>query len=208
MFVVTRESGPVLTNGYLMADDNRNAVIIDTPLGIWELFKPIIEEKELELKAILLTHSHWDHTFESNSISKENKIKVYVHQADLYRILEPNKHTVFKLPFTIDAVEDYETISDGDILAFGDIKLQVIHTPGHTEGGVCYVDEKNKFIFTGDTLFKGSIGRTDLPGGDTEQLFNTIRTKIISLPQDFLIYSGHGPITTIEKEIQNNPYVN
>ena len=208
MFVVTRESGPVLTNGYLLVDDNRNAVIIDTPIGIWDLFKPIIKEKGLELKAILLTHTHWDHTFDANKISKENNIHVYAHQLDQFRLKEPNLHTVYKLPYNIDPVDNIITVKDGDILEFGGINLKVIHTPGHTEGGVCYVDEKNKLVFTGDTLFRGTVGRTDFPGGDSEQLFNSIRTKIISLPLDFIIYSGHGPISTIEHEIKNNPYIN
>jgi len=207
MFVVTRESGPVQTNAYLLADDNGNAVIIDTPMGIWKIFKQIIIEKELELKAILLTHTHWDHTFDSNLISEENKIQVFVHPLDAYRILDPNMHTVFNLPFNIEPVNNIAFINDNDILSFGDIKLKVIHTPGHTEGGVCYVDEENKLIFTGDTLFRGNVGRTDLPGGSSEQLFDTIRTKIITLPLDFQIFSGHGPSTTVEKEIQSNPYI-
>lgn len=208
MFVVSKGSGPVQTNGYLLGDDNGNAVIIDAPLGIWDIFEPIIDERNLNLRAVLLTHTHWDHTLDSNLISKKNNIKVLVHPDDLHRILEPDLHSVFSLPFKIEPVEDYQLINDGDILEYGGIKLKVIHTPGHTEGGVCYVDEENKLVFTGDTIFRGSVGRTDLPGGNSEQLFDTIRTKIINLPLDYKIYSGHGPISTIEKEIQSNPYVN
>lgn len=208
MFVVTRECGPVLTNGYLLGDDNGNAVIIDAPMGIWDLFEPIIKEKQLTLRAILLTHTHWDHTIDSYRITEQSNALVYVHSLDAFRLLEPNLHTVYKLPFKIQPVSNFIYVNDGDLLKFGEIKLRVIHTPGHTEGGVCYVDEENRLIFTGDTIFSGSVGRTDLPGGESKQLLDTIRTKIISLPLDYNIYSGHGPATTINKEVQSNPFIN
>lgn len=208
MFVFTKGSGPVLTNGYLLYDDNKNAVIIDAPMDIWDTFAPILSQEKLILRGLLLTHSHWDHIIDASKITAAMNIPTYIHQADSYRLEEPNLHTVFDLPFEIEPIYNSIYINEGDILNFGDIKLRVLHTPGHTEGGVCYVDDENKIIFTGDTLFKESVGRTDLPGGSNSQLFNSIRTKIISLPLDYRVYSGHGQSTTIEHEINYNPFLN
>ncbi|HRP01280.1 MAG TPA: MBL fold metallo-hydrolase [Candidatus Kapabacteria bacterium] len=207
MFVATRESGPIQTNSYLLADDNKNAVIIDAPLGILDLFVPIIEENNLNLQALLLTHSHWDHMLDAKKIVDRYQIPLFVHQLDAYRLNEPNKHTVFQLPFTIEAVAEQQYVDDGECLKFGDIEIDILHTPGHTEGGVCYVLKNENIIFSGDTLFRESIGRADLPGASLSQLLHSIRTKIINLSPNYKVLSGHGPATTIEHEIHNNPFI-
>lgn len=209
MQVISCESGPVATNSFLVFDKNTGeAVIIDAPLGITEYYNRMITENNLNLTGILLTHTHWDHVADCNKLSKQYNVSVFAHNDDIYRLKEPMKHTVFQLPFEIEAVENPKELNDNDTLDFGGIKFLVIHTPGHTEGGVCFLNFENKLIFTGDTIFNESIGRVDLPGGSMELLLNSIRTKIMTLPDDFVIYSGHGPSTTIGREKMFNPFLN
>ena len=209
MQVISCESGPVATNSFLVFDKNTGeAVIIDAPLGITEYYNRMITENNLNLMGILLTHTHWDHVADCNKLSKQYNVSVFAHNNDIYRLKEPMKHTVFQLPFEIEAVENPKVLNDNDTLDFGGIKFLVIHTPGHTEGGVCFLNFGNKLIFTGDTIFNESIGRVDLPGGSMELLLNSIRTKIMTLPDDFVIYSGHGPSTTIGREKMFNPFLN
>ncbi len=208
MIVVVKESGPVYTNGYLVYNENEsNAVIIDAPMGLWDQISDFVANANLNIIAILITHSHWDHTVDCHLISNITKAPVYVHQEDIYRISNPMQHTILKLPFEIDAVDNPIPIHDNDELKFGNLNFKVIHTPGHTEGGVCYVNYQGKIIFSGDTIFKNSIGRTDLPGGSRNKLLDSIRTKIINLPMEFSIYSGHGPVTTVGRELSQNPFL-
>ncbi|MDP3436314.1 MAG: MBL fold metallo-hydrolase, partial [Bacteroidales bacterium] len=102
---------------------------------------------------------------------------------------------------------DTVDLNEGDILSFGESHLKVIHTPGHTRGGVSFYSEEDKLVITGDALFAGSIGRTDLPGGDYDQLMESLLGKIVKLGDDYTVYPGHGPATTIEKEISSNPFL-
>ncbi len=208
MIVIKKESGPAYTNGYLVYDEvDKNAVIIDAPLGLWNEIKDIILEKNLSINAILLTHTHWDHILDCNLICKETNADIYVHKFDNYRLEEPNKHTIFNLPFHIEPMFCSKFVEDNQIINFGNLCFKVIHTPGHTEGGICFYNEANNIIFTGDTLFQNSIGRTDFPGGSLTQLLESIKNKLLILPSDTIVYSGHGNPTTIGFDIQNNPFL-
>jgi glyoxylase-like metal-dependent hydrolase (beta-lactamase superfamily II) len=205
--LTTLEAGPVSTNGYLVADpDTRLAVVIDTPLGVCQPFADMASSNGYTIAAILLTHSHWDHTADCAALQRRTGAPVYVHPADAYRLTDPMAHTIWPLPFTIEPVADFLTLAHGQELSFGGLHFRVLHTPGHTEGGVSLVQGAHSRVFVGDTLFNGSVGRVDLPGGDEEQLISSIRRELFALPDDTLVYSGHGPETSIGRERVENPY--
>jgi glyoxylase-like metal-dependent hydrolase (beta-lactamase superfamily II) len=206
--VLKIEAGPVATIGYLVKDDKSNsAAIIDAPLASTSFFESLIVENNLKIEAILLTHTHWDHIADCSKLVKLTKAPVYVHQSDLYRLTEPMLHTIFPLPFTIEPVSEVVKINSGDKIKIGLLEFEVLHTPGHTEGGVCFVEHSNGVVFSGDTLFKGSIGRVDLPGGSMNQLLDSINSKLMTLPDNFKVYSGHGDETTIGWEKFHNPFL-
>ncbi len=199
------EAGPVYTIGYLVYDpDSAKAILIDAPLDCSHAILEFLGEKKLELEKIILTHTHWDHMGDAAELSKETGAEVLCHQADAYRLDDPNEHAMMFLPFDINPVDNRTYINEGDMVKVGNIKFSVVHTPGHTEGGICLVNKPGKTIFSGDTLFLGSIGRTDLRGGDTETLLDSIRTKLFTLGDDYRVYPGHGSDTTIGVERKSN----
>ncbi len=202
------ESGPVATIAYLVVDMNSGcAVIIDAPLDSCARIDTIIKNNNLKVEAILLTHTHWDHIADCSKIKELTSANVYLHKSDFYRLNEPMKHTIYPLPFMIEPVNNVEFLNMGDKIKIGSLEFEVLHTPGHTEGGLCFVEHSNKVVFVGDTLFNESIGRVDLPGGSMEQLIDSIEQHLLVLPDNYRVYSGHGPETTIAWERNNNPFL-
>jgi glyoxylase-like metal-dependent hydrolase (beta-lactamase superfamily II) len=209
MRIIPVETGPIATVGYLVIDESsKEAVIIDAPLDSSKYFAALIDENKIMVAAILLTHTHWDHTAECKKLIDLTGAKVYAHSSDIYRLIDPMNHTIFPLPFIIEPVLNPVPLKHLDIITAGSLEFKVIHTPGHTEGGVCFVESKQKVLFTGDTLFRGSVGRTDLPGGSKDLLIDSIWKEILTLPDQFIVYCGHGPSTTIGWERLNNPFLN
>ncbi len=209
MQIFAIEAGPVATNGYLVVDDSTSkCVIIDTPLVSADRFMSLINENGYILECILLTHSHWDHTGDCVKLFNKTGVDIYLHKDDEYRLRNPKSHTIMQLPFEIDSYNASKLLKDKDILKIGNLEFEVLHTPGHTEGSVCFVEHKNKVVFSGDTLFEGSIGRVDLPGGDEEAIFNSLQNVLMNLPDDYKVYCGHGSMTTIGKEKKYNPFLN
>lgn len=203
------ECGPVATNCYLVGDEaTKSAFLIDAPKGAFEPVMRVLAEKSWTLTDVLLTHTHWDHTADCSLLKQQTGARVVVHEADLYRLTDPMAHTIWPLPFVIDPVSDAVTIgSDVTSLMVGSgLVLEVLHTPGHTEGGICFVERPVGRIFVGDTLFDGSVGRTDLPGGDMDVLIHSIRTQLFPLPDDMVAWPGHGPETSIGRERRTNPF--
>jgi glyoxylase-like metal-dependent hydrolase (beta-lactamase superfamily II) len=187
---------------YLLVDETeKKAVLIDAPPDCFENISEKLIELELKLDAVLLTHSHWDHTVDSALFIEKMGAKVFIHKLDNYRLVEPMKHSLLYLPFEIKPVTSAEFLENGARLSYGSINLDVIHTPGHTEGSVCYYAKEQNLLFSGDTLFCEGIGRTDLPGGDTDKIFASIRNKLLILPEKTRVYPGHGTSTTIENEL-------
>jgi hydroxyacylglutathione hydrolase len=208
MKLVIIESGPAYTNGYLIFDElTQEGAIIDAPLECCDEFDKIIKEHNIKIKAILLTHTHWDHTGDTACLQDATKSDVYVHEADEYRLIDPMANSSYSLPFELKPCIPDKYLEDEQLIKVGKINIQVIHTPGHTEGSVCFVLAEEKIIFTGDSLFLESIGRTDLSGGNTQVLLNSIKSKILILPEDYTIYPGHGQSSTIRHEKKHNPFL-
>jgi glyoxylase-like metal-dependent hydrolase (beta-lactamase superfamily II) len=209
--ILTFECGPVATNCYLVGSDETSlAFLIDAPK---DCIAPVLAALELNgwtLVDILLTHTHWDHTADCAHLQSRTGARVVVHIDDVYRLTDPMTHTIWPLPFTIPPVTVFETLTGtGGTLEIlnGTASIVWVHTPGHTEGGVCFLDERQHRAYVGDTLFAGSIGRADLPGGDMETLCTSIKQELFCLPDEVIVYPGHGPVTTIGDEKQFNPFV-
>ena len=202
------ESGPVATYGYMVSDSATGvAAVIDVPIGSADFFIEAAARENVHITTILLTHSHWDHTGDAAKLQRATKAHIAVHPDDEYRMIEPNAYTGFPLPFTLEACKADQYVRAGDTVTLGAWTFEVRHTPGHTEGGICFIDHARKLAFVGDTLFAGSIGRTDLPGGDTATLLNAIRTQLFTLDDDFVILPGHGNRTSIGTERRTNPFL-
>jgi hydroxyacylglutathione hydrolase len=202
------ESGPVATFGYILADMTiRHALIVDVPLESAQDMLAVLDEQGLSVQAILLTHSHWDHTGNAQELKRATNAPIYCHPADAYRLVEPMKYTMFRLPFVIEQSPLDHELHHGDTISCGMWNLEVRHTPGHTEGGVCLIDHLQNIAFVGDTLFAGSIGRTDLPGGNTQQLLASIHRELMPLPDSMEFFAGHGDASTIGYERVHNRFL-
>ncbi|MDT3739712.1 MAG: MBL fold metallo-hydrolase [Candidatus Kapabacteria bacterium] len=207
MQIIQIEAGPVATIGYLVLDSkSKSAVIIDAPFESTAYFESVITEKELMVEAILLTHTHWDHIADCSRLAELTKAPVFVNSNDFHRLNNPMEHTIFPLPFKIEAVTEVNFVHDIDKIKVGSLEFEVLFTPGHTEGGICFVEHNEGAVFAGDTLFKESIGRVDLPGGSMPVILESINSKLMVLPDNYVVYSGHGPSTTIGWERVHNPF--
>ncbi len=196
-----------MTNTYIAIDEHTNmAMVIDAPMDAVNMIKSYIDEQNLNIVGVLLTHSHWDHAAETADMSEIFDAKVYLHKEDEFRLLKPNENSIFPLPFDIKPSKADVYVKDGDSIPFGNTMLKVIHTPGHTDGSVCYYDDKSAICFCGDTVFRESIGRIDLPGGSYEKISRSIKEKMLILDDNTRLLPGHGPESTIGYERKNNPY--
>lgn len=199
--------GLVRTNCYIVyTEDTKKAVIIDPAADSCRIMGEI-SALGVTPEAVLLTHGHFDHMLAADSLRNDYHIPVCVHKADAELIKHPNLNCSEQFLHMAYAISADEELEDGQNLRFLDGALTVISTPGHTEGSCCYYAKSENILFSGDTLFQGSVGRTDLPTGRAAQLTNSIREKLFGLPEDTLVLSGHGDQTTIGEEKQYNPYV-
>jgi len=206
--IFAAEAGLALTFGYCCVDARaKTAVIIDAPQYCDEVFGSLCEREGYSVAAILLTHSHWDHTASAAAMKRRFDAPLHIHRADEYRLTEPNAHTVWALPFVIESVTAEFYLENRSILTFGGWNFEVRHTPGHTEGGVCFIEHERGLVLAGDTLFAQSIGRTDLPGGNFEELIASIRRELLPLPDETIVLPGHGDPTTIGEERLGNPFL-
>ncbi|HOI27809.1 MAG TPA: MBL fold metallo-hydrolase [Paludibacteraceae bacterium] len=201
---------PFQENTYLLINDQKECIIIDPGC----LF---VEEKEklanyitnngLTLKRLIVTHLHLDHSFGIHFISEKFGVKAEASQKDEFLLADMKKQaSLFGLCDDVEGGELGGYLKEGDIIQLGEIELHVREVPGHSPGGLLYYAPKNGFAFVGDTIFQGSIGRTDLAGGSYSELIKNIHEKIMLLPPETVLYAGHGPRTTVDKELESNPY--
>lgn len=202
-------AGPIETNAFLLTDSSRGeAVLIDAPHEVWDAVKPILESEGCKLVALLLTHGHWDHTGDAARVKKESGVPVYAHVADQALIETPEVMSFFFLPgYDVPGTKIEHFVEQGQKLELLGREFEVRHVPGHCPGNILFFLSNEKAAFVGDALFAGSIGRTDLPGGSFEQLADSIRTQIYTLPPDTKVYPGHGPATDVGTEMRGNPHV-
>lgn len=201
---------PFQMNTYILSDETHECVIIDP--GSYEpqeeeLLTRFLQAGNLKPVRMVFTHCHVDHILGTNFIAKTYKLKPEIHKAGLPFYENGHEHALtygFKME---KLVEHGPFIDEGDLIKFGNSEVKVIYTPGHADGSVCFVGDKDKFVVTGDVLFKDSIGRTDFPTGDFDLLMNSIHEKIFTLPDDYTVYPGHGPETGIGYEKVNNPFI-
>lgn len=205
MIIKTLTVGNLACNNYLVVcESTRQAVIIDAG-GEVDVVMREIKAANAELKYILHTHGHFDHVAGNYLLRKQTGAKALIHKDDMPLIGMFKQHLMmFGEPDAENPVID-EHVEDEQVINVGEMSFKVIHTPGHSAGGVCYLVDN--VLFSGDTLFAGSIGRTDLPGGSFEKIGESIVNKLFALNDYVKIYPGHGPSTTIGYEKQNNPYL-
>ncbi|MCP4685357.1 MAG: MBL fold metallo-hydrolase [bacterium] len=199
--------GPFLVNCYLFWDtDTREGVIID-PGADEEAIEYQIDQFDIEPRAILLTHGHGDHIAAVAPLKEKYDLPLYIGAGEEGLLASPsaNVSAFFDKPIVAPA-PDF-TVTDEQLLSVGGVKLRVLSTPGHTPAGVCFLEEEEGLLFCGDTLFAGSIGRTDFPGSSHVQLLESIQKQILNLPDSVVCLPGHGPRTTVGAERTSNPFL-
>jgi len=202
-------AGPIPTNAYLLTDPSTGeAVLIDAPEGIWGKAETVLKAERCRLTRLWLTHGHWDHTQGAAEVVRNTWAQVHAHGADRPLIETPEVMRPLLLPgMVVEPVKVDRWLEDGDSIdAFGE-KVRVSHVPGHCPGSLMFYFEGKQAAFPGDALFRGSVGRTDLPGGDAGELERSIRSRIYTLPDATTVYPGHGGPTTVGEEKAHNPYV-
>lgn len=201
--------GIYLTNCYIVGcEETKEAVVIDPAFDRdeeAEKFLEFIDKQNLHVRYIVNTHGHPDHIAGNGIIKKATGAPILIHENDALMLANFAKgfSRAFGVHVTTPPADN--TLRDGDVIKFGRIKLKVLHTPGHTKGGISLLGDDD--VFSGDTLFAGSIGRTDFPGGSFEEIIHSIKTKLLTLPDHVEVYSGHGPPTTIGAEKRYNPFL-
>ena len=195
-------------NSYLLIDEPTGEAVYIDPGCFLDNARNAIKNSGADVKYILHTHGHFDHMLGTHHAKDALGAKIVIHPAD-ERCLSSRLYSLMDM-FNVDAELIPEKadilVNDGDVIRFGGSELKVMHTPGHTPGGVCYYFADEKLLLSGDTLFAGSIGRTDLPGGDITALMESLK-KLAAFPDDTLVVPGHGPYTTIAAEKRGNPFL-
>lgn len=212
MKIKTFEFNPIFVNTYVLYDDTKECVVIDAscfyPDEKDTIFNFIVDN-ELTPKMLINTHLHFDHIFGVNYLASEFNLKFGAHKDDLY-LVEDLQNQLRMFGVDSDSVTKPNIdvlLTENDVIKFGNQELKILHIPGHSPGSLVYYNEKAGTLFTGDVLFRQGIGRTDLPGGNYRHLLDGIKTKLFTLPDETVVYPGHGPASTIGFEKANNPFL-
>jgi hydroxyacylglutathione hydrolase len=202
-------AGPIQTNAYLLTEPSTGeAVLVDAPEGIWAMVEPVLKAERCRLGALWLTHGHWDHTQGAAEVVRKTGARVVAHRDGRPLIETPEVMRPLLIPgLVLEPVTVDRWVDDGDSIdALGEA-VRVSHVPGHCPGSLMFHFGRSGAAFAGDALFRGAVGRADLPGGDFEQLEQSIRSRIYTLPGSTTVYPGHGEPTTVGEERAHNPYV-
>ena len=194
-------------NCYLAINEKTKESIIIDPGPAFERIKSAVSQTDSTPVAILLTHGHFDHAGEAATAAKEYGIKVYTHEACAKELQDPSINLTGDMFGSSELYKADIFLKDDEEIDIAGLHVKCLFTPGHTPGGCCYYFPQEGIVFTGDTLFCGSVGRTDFPGGSMSQLVSSIQTKLMTLPDDTICYPGHDMPTTIEEERIHNPYL-
>ncbi len=206
MINITLPVGMIQTNCYIVGCEQTKIGAVIDPGGHPERILAEVERYGLDVKYVLNTHAHFDHTDANGAILEATGAQLAIHPKDIPILQASGGANWFGVNANISPAPDLE-LSDGDELEIGQLCFHVLHTPGHSPGHVCFYEPNEGVVFDGDVLFYRGIGRHDLPGGDQEQLLESIRRILFSLPDDTVVYSGHGPVTAIGEEKQLNPWM-
>ena len=205
MKVLQLEVGSLGTNCYIAyCEKTRKAVVID-PGGDAARILATLNREGLTVEAIINTHGHADHVLANTKVKEATGAPIWIHSADADMLGSGSRNLSAFLGGATSCGKADRLLTDGEVLPIGDFSLTVLHTPGHTPGGISLLFDKT--VFVGDTLFAESIGRTDFPGGSYSQLINSIKTKLMTLDDEVKAYPGHGPATTIGWERRQNPFI-
>ncbi len=198
MRIYSLPSGPFETNCYIAECGDGKVILIDPAPDSFDKIKKTLEKQQLKPIALLLTHSHWDHIADAAKVKKAYSIPIYIHPRDSENLIQPGSDG---LPcwISIQGVNPDRLFTPGEILSFNGLECRVIETPGHTPGGVCFYFPTEKVLFSGDTLFQGTIGNLSFSTARPAEMWPSLK-RLSELPQDTVVYPGHGPSTTIGAE--------
>ncbi len=197
--------GPLMANCFICGcSKTKEAVVID-PGGDADTILLSLADAKLKVKYIINTHGHFDHVSANGKMKDATGADILIHPLDAPMLEKLSSNAAFFGVSVENSPPCDQTLEEGDTVSFGDVTLKVIHTPGHTPGGISLYT--NGVVFVGDTLFAGSIGRTDFPGGNFNTLISSIKTKLFNMEDDIRVFSGHGPETSIGIEKRHNPFV-
>ena len=205
MKVIRIPAGVYAANCYIVYSETTNDGIIVDPGGDADVILKVIDGNDLKIKHIILTHGHGDHIGGVVELLDVLKVPLLVHEDDVEMISDAKMNLSNIMPIGAVELNPNKVLKDGDIITFGDLEAKIIHTPGHTPGGICIKIGDN--LITGDTLFQGSIGRTDLEGGDYDTIIKSIKENLLVFPDNTIVWPGHGVESTIGSEKRNNPFL-
>ena len=206
MILIRLVVGPLQVNCFILADEKtKEAVVIDPGDDAQEILK-IIKDKDLKVKYIVNTHGHFDHIGANKALKDATGAELLIHEGDAPMMASATMQARSFGMNTISSPRADRYVKHGDMIKAGEVSLKVMHTPGHSPGGISLLEQG--MVFSGDTLFAGSIGRADLPGGELTTLLRSIKTNLMTLPDETRVYCGHGPASTIGEERNENPFLN
>jgi hydroxyacylglutathione hydrolase len=198
--------GLLEVNCYILGDEETKEAVVIDPGGDEDDILEVLKHHKLQLKYIIDTHGHFDHVDANQPLKDATGAQIAIHEADAPALSLPSQEALFFTGNRVRLSQADILLKEGDVLSFGPYNLKVLHTPGHTPGGISLVMEGHPYVYVGDLLFAGSIGRTDFPGGDFDALINAVRTKIFPLGDNYTVFPGHGPVTTVGQERKYNPF--
>jgi glyoxylase-like metal-dependent hydrolase (beta-lactamase superfamily II) len=198
--------GLLEVNCYILGDEETKEAVVIDPGGDEDEILETLKHHGLQCKLIIDTHGHFDHVDANQPVKEATGAPIAIHSLDAHMLTRPSQDALL---FTGNRARTSKAdilLKEGDVLTFGKYRLKVLHTPGHTPGHISLVLENHTLVYVGDLLFAGSIGRTDFPGGSFEALINAVKTKIFPLGDQYTVFPGHGPVTTVGQEKRYNPF--